>query len=137
MLTPPPALSRVAQNNYVMHIAGIHPLLNHAPLRLPCDFPTAWGPDECWRINHFVGINGIYCPLLCTTVCQYNELCIRLFMDELAHTTLPLVLFLHQAYPNNPRFPPYKSRIPNGVTPLPYCIPHLMVMHRNTNLHLR
>ena len=100
---------------YVARIAGTFPTLNPASARLPPDFPTPWADRSFRHVNHFGGVVGIRRPLPWRTAHRYNEPCIHLPMDELAHRFLPLITSLSIVEPDQPCLPPYRRHYPQDT----------------------
>ena len=127
---------RSLQVAYVARVGGTFPTMNPTSASLPPDFPSPWVDRSFRHVNHFKGVVGIRCPLPWRTARRYNEPCIRLPMDELAHRFLPLIDTLSLVKPDQPCLPPYKRHFP----PHGDIRPHYMVVswstlqEANTNL---
>jgi hypothetical protein len=134
-LPPVSHMVSLLQTNLAIRIAGSHPSKNPAAYRFPPDFPRPWGRAVPSRPNPFIGLTGVSRPLPWRTIRRYGEARIRLPMDEIAHTLVPLLHTLERIERDRPRFPPYKLQIPEGVEPLPTCPPGTVLDQRDAELH--
>ena len=127
---------RSLQVAYVARVGGTFPTLNPGSARLPPDFPSPWDDRSFRRVNNFEGVVGICRPLPWRMADRYNEPCICLPMDELAHRFLPLINTLSLVEPDRPCLPPYKRQFPPHTELLPHYTVASWATLQKANTHL-
>ena len=127
---------RSLQVAYVARVGGTFPPLNPASARLPPGFPSPWADRSFTLVNHIEGVVGIRRTLPWRTARSYNEPCIRLSMDELAHRFLPLINTLSLVEPDRPCLPPYKRHFPPHMDLLSHYTVASWVTLQQANTHL-